>query len=260
MKNWLGDAEEQLALAELLAESSLGAGSRLGLIVVDNAIEFMLIAYVEVSRRLNAQNKPGGIPKEQWENTKRVFPKLLRKVCEIVPSLGDHEDEINRNHDLRSDLYHTGLPLTVRPKSVLAYAEIGRKVLNILFKIDLSEVEFEDLKAGIRKDLSNHGSEEPRSEIVFEDAEQSVRFQSSAQRTIEDAISLVIHAWTLLRGREPNRDELSASLAKSGHPVDRDTLRAMLSSMRKKKLFRGMTLGLNTKATKALSSKYLFTY
>ena len=64
MKSWLIDAIDQIALGEYLAESSISCGQRFGLIAVDNSIEFMLIAYVEVFKQIVGGHKRGGINKK----------------------------------------------------------------------------------------------------------------------------------------------------------------------------------------------------
>jgi len=112
MKDWLTEIVDQMALGEVLAESSLSCGQRFGLIAVDNAVEFMLIAYVEVHRQLVGGHKAGGISKRDWDDTKRQFPKLLSFVAAQEPNLQPLEAEISRYHDFRNGLYHTGTPVT----------------------------------------------------------------------------------------------------------------------------------------------------
>lgn len=107
MRSWLIEIIDQIALGEYLAQSDLSCGKRFGLIAIDNAVEFMLVAHVEINKRLIGSKQGRGIPKKDWEETKRNFPPLLAKLVELEPNLAPLEDEINRFHDFRNRLYHT---------------------------------------------------------------------------------------------------------------------------------------------------------
>ena len=45
MDPWVEDIIEQLCIVQMLAESKVVSGNRLGMIIVDNAIEYMMKAY-----------------------------------------------------------------------------------------------------------------------------------------------------------------------------------------------------------------------
>ena len=80
MKAWLEDIIDQIALGELLAASSLSCGTRFGLIAVDNAVECMLILYIESHKQMVGGYKAGGIKKPAWE--KKLLKRLVKELKE----------------------------------------------------------------------------------------------------------------------------------------------------------------------------------
>jgi hypothetical protein len=73
MAIWLPDLLEQIATSMALADSGTDTGKRLSLIIVDNAFEFLMKAYVE----LEAQIVGTKITNKEWEQKKRVFEDVL---------------------------------------------------------------------------------------------------------------------------------------------------------------------------------------
>ena len=258
MRQWLTEAIDQIALGEILAESSLGCGRRFGLIAVDNSIEFMLVAYIEVFRRLVGGQKPGGIKTKEWEKKKRYFADLLSIIVSKEPRLSQHEDEINRYHDLRNDLYHTGRPRTVAKFKVFSCAKLAREVLAILFSISYDEGEWNEVLDKTHAALGGiSDSAPPRRSVNYEQADNGTRYLTQANPTAKEAISLVLYGFALQYGREPSRGELIESLALSGYPVARQVLNSRLYELRRDKLVRKASLSLTARGRSELAKQYI---
>ena len=72
MKPWTEDAIEQIATAQLLNAANISTGERLALIICDNAVEYMMVAYTEMEKQLvHKVIKP-----QQWDQTK--LPQFAR--------------------------------------------------------------------------------------------------------------------------------------------------------------------------------------
>ncbi len=93
MDPWVEDIIEQLCLAQMLAESKVVSGNRLGMIIVDNAIEYMMKAFGDtklVGQVLKTCPEPGLIGKQlsmtEWTKVKdkRNFSLLLDWVLPNV--------------------------------------------------------------------------------------------------------------------------------------------------------------------------------
>jgi hypothetical protein len=258
MRQWLADAIDQIALGEILADSGLSCGQRFALIAIDNSIEFMLVAYVEVFKRLVGGHKTGGIPKQQWEKKKRNFSDLLSFVVSKEPALSQFEQEINRYHDLRNDLYHTGRPRTVSRSKVLSYAQLARTVLGILFAIQYDQAQWKQvLDKAFASLTGNSGGSLPIRSVTFQDVDGAVRYSTQSQPTAKEAISLVLHAYSISYGREPTREELLKSLALSGYAMTSQVLSSRLYELRRNKLIRNNSLGLTAKGRKHLAQHFL---
>ena len=181
MKNWLAEIIDQIALGEVLAHSEISCGQRFGLIAIDNAVEFMLIAYVEVYKQLIGGHKSGGITKKDWDDIKRQFPKLLSHVLVLEPALQPLEVEISRFHDFRNSLYHSGVPVTTTPKRVTSYSLIAREVLVILFGISFTPEEWENALSQSATSLGpSTESTTIKRQVTYELIDGLVKFSTSA--------------------------------------------------------------------------------
>ena len=74
MEDWLFEVIDQIALGQFLATTKLSCGQWFGLIAVDNAIEFMLIYYVEGYKQIVGKPPPLGITQKEWKEKKREVP------------------------------------------------------------------------------------------------------------------------------------------------------------------------------------------
>ena len=260
MKSWLLDAIEQVALGEYLASSTLSCGTRFGLIAVDNSIEFMLIAYVEAFRQLVGGHKQGGIPKKRWVKVKRNFEDLLAEVCSLETKLGQHQDEINRFHGLRNDLYHSGTPTTVSPSRVLEYSELARDALDILFSISFTDAEWAAHVSKVGESLvSGKSAAKVRRSVSFELVNDIVRFSTSDQPPAAKSVALSVYGFGVLVGKQPERQDLLRSVAMSGYPLTKNVLSARVSDLRKEGWIRKDRLQITAKGLRNLQKEFLLT-
>ena len=259
MKDWLAEIIDQIALAEYLSKSKLSCAARFALVAVDNSVECMLLVYVEMFKQLVGGHKSGGIAKNVWEQTKRNFQSLLSYVAGAEPALAAHVDEINRFHDLRSDLYHTGLPITITPKRVESYSHLAREVLAILFSIQISDTEWQDRIVAVAGLLSRQDADaDVRHDASFTEVNGVVKVISSDLGTTSQGIALIIKGYSLVRGSSPDRDGLYASLRLSGYPGTNDIFRARISDLTRMGWLRKGLLQLSAKGNKELSKSYIF--
>lgn len=258
MKDWLVEIVDQIALGEFLANSSISCGQRFGLIAVDNAIEFMLIAYVEIHRRLVGGHKAGGINKKDWDETKRVFPKLLAFVAEQETALQAMEVDINRYHDFRNSLYHSGTPVTTTPSRVNKYSRIAREVMAILFAIRFSPDEWNDILMQLQSALGKSTvTKSIRREVTYQVVDGFLKFTTDASPTAKEAIALCLYGYSANMTTPLSRPILGQSLAKSGHSISTDALNARLYDLKKMGWLQTNNLILSVKGRKQIARKFL---
>jgi len=260
MKDWLTEIIDQIALGEFIARSKVSCGQRFGLIAVDNAVEFMLKAYVEVDKQLVGGHKVavGGLTKKDWELKRDKFPVLLSYVVSLEPNLLSLEDEINRYHTFRNNLYHTGIPVTTRTTMVVKYAELARNVLQVLSKIALTSQEWDAIVAEVGSSLiSDSAPSSIKLEVDYETVDGVVKLTTSASLTNRDAIALCLHGYSKLVGTPPSRPDLIKSLTRSGYSLMPKFLSARIVELRNNGLIQQNSLALSAKGRKELSKKYL---
>lgn len=257
MKEWLSDAIEQIVLGDILANSNISFGRRFALIAIDNSVEYALICYVEVYKRLVGGHIAGGIPKNDWEKKKNHFDDLLTCVVSIEPKLATHKDDISRFHGIRNDLYHTGTPLTVNESTVASYSRIAKEALNILFSLNFDDNEWINYTGKVKDIFSNRTDTIATKDIVvFERMNGVIKYTTTLVPKTPTAILLIIHGYSLLEGREPSQDELVTSLKLSGISTSRAVSASRVAEMRAKGLIHSGKLALKEKGRKALSDKY----
>jgi hypothetical protein len=230
MKPWLEDVPDQLALALLLAKGKISCGERIGLIVVDNAVEYMLVAYVESHRRVIGPGK--SISKKDWTEKKRYFEPVLQFVVSQCAALSQYSDDILNFHELRNSLYHTGQPVSVKEEKVRNYANLARNVFNTLFGQGLTEEKLEETSLQIQATLVPESKVEAYSPMAFDKAEGLVRLRTNVHISNRDAICLVLHGFARGYMRPPSFDELLASLAGSGFTLTNQALSSRLYELR----------------------------
>jgi hypothetical protein len=259
VKEWLDEVVDQIALGEFLANSSISCGQRFGLIAVDNAVEFMLIAYVEVHKQLVGGHKVGGIPKKDWDETKRYFEKLLAFVVAQESALQPKEVEISRYHSFRSKLYHSGTPTTTSATRVNRYSKLAKEVLDTLFNIRFSQNEWNVILARIESLLNKNTAKQAiKRQVSFEVVDDLVRFATSASPIAKEATALCLLAYSTNKAMPPTREELVQSLARSGYPLSPRALNARLHDLKQDGWLQKNNLILSVKGRKKLAGKYLF--
>lgn len=258
MKDWLAEIIDQIALGEILANSSVSCGQRFGLIAVDNAVEFMLIAYVEINKQLVGGHKTGGIAKKDWDEKKRQFPTLLNYIISLEPNLQPLESEISRYHDFRNGLYHSGAPVTTTPIRVTKYSELAREILFILFGISLLKDEWDHIVAQTSSALGGNGSNQSiKWQVSYELADGLVKFSTSGTLTAQEAIALCLYGYSIITSAPPSRPSLVQSLARSGHSMSPQIVKARLHDLKTKGWLQKSDLALSSKGRKELSKKFL---
>jgi hypothetical protein len=258
VREWLEDTIDQVVLGEVLAKSSVTCGPRFGLIAVDNAVEFMLVAYVEIQARLVGKPKPLGIPRKEWEETKRQFPSLLSYVVLKEAKLLALQHEISGFHDIRNDLYHTGTPITVSERRVKQYSAKARECLDILFGISFTQENWADYLTKVASVLCDESqSVSPRPSIVFQSDNDLVKVSNLTGATTRQAIMLVLHGFGTLKGKPPTRAQLSESLARSGQSVLPKNLSNRISDLRNEELILAHKLALTGRGQKDIRKEFV---
>lgn len=253
MKPWLDDILDQLSTAHLLAHAGISCGERLAMIIVDNAVEYMCKAYVEVHKSLI----PKAIKKQEWEDTKRSFPKTLTFVAGQEPQLKSDLNTIIGFHDMRNKLYHGGQPLSVKATTVDDYSKLAGTVLEILLGIKEAEKAQTKRTTAIHAALLGEAGKEVKAGVVFENVNDAVRFLTAVDVKLPDAICLVLHGFAREKGKSPTFDQLQESLSHSGHMSRKEILRSRVSELRKKNAVRKEDFSLTDSGRKKLLKKYL---
>jgi hypothetical protein len=258
MKDWLIEAIDQIALGEVLADSSVSCGQRFGLIAIDNAIEFMLIAYIELDRQLVGGHKPGGISKKDWDKTKRAFPTLLTFVSNLQPILGAREAEILRYHGFRSDLYHSGMPTTTSSERVHKYGSVARQVLEALFSLPITATEWTSKIQAVAKSLTKSDVADTfRRDVSFEEADDVIRFTCGEAPKAKFAVALAIHGFFKLKASPPDRKQLARILALSGQSLSNSIINARITDLRNSGWIQKKQLLLTGRARKQLEGQFI---
>jgi len=107
---------------------------RLAMISIDNALELAVKTYI--SRNLRVLN----IKRKDYNNIKRDFSKLLSLILKVAPSKITEQElsSIEHNHELRNNLYHEGIGISVNKEIVKSYSEEAISLISKLYEVDLS--------------------------------------------------------------------------------------------------------------------------
>lgn len=106
---------------------------RLSMISIDNALELAVKTYI--SRNLRVLN----IKRKDYDNIKRDFSKLLSFILKIAPlKINEQElSSIEHYHELRNNLYHEGIGMSVNKEIVKSYSEEVISLISKLYEVDL---------------------------------------------------------------------------------------------------------------------------
>jgi hypothetical protein len=211
VKPWTEDAIEQIATAQLLNAANTSTGERLALIICDNAVEYMMIAYTEMEKQLvHRVIKP-----PQWEQTKRAYHNLLAFTVAQEPKLAAHKSDIQSFHNTRNDLYHTGTPLTVKPAHVNKYLDIAKETVEILFGPKLSKEDWDKKVATLNQALAGKAGKTVKAAVMIDAKNGAVQVETAATLTTPQILCLVIDSFNSRFGRAPTNEELERSLSLS---------------------------------------------
>jgi hypothetical protein len=211
VKLWTEDAIEQIATAQLLNAANTSTGERLALIICDNAIEYMMIAYTEMEKQLVHKI----IKPPQWEQQKRAYHSLLAFTVEQEPKLAAHQSDIQGFHNTRNNLYHAGTPLTLKSAHVNRYLDIAKETVEILFGAKLSRDDWDKKVAALNQRLAGIAGKTVRAAVTIEVRNGGVQVETGATLTTPDVLCLVIESFNSTFGRDPTNEELERSLSLS---------------------------------------------
>lgn len=109
---------------------------RLAMISIDNALELAVKTYL--SRNLRVLN----IKRKDYNNIKRDFSKLLSLILKVASNKINEQElsSIEHNHELRNNLYHEGIGITVNKEIVKSYSEEVISLISKLYEVDLSNL------------------------------------------------------------------------------------------------------------------------
>jgi hypothetical protein len=173
----------------------------------------MMIAYAEVEKHLvHRKIKP-----KDWDQTKESFHKLLTFTVGVEPNLGTHSGDIQSYHQTRNNLYHTGLPLSVKAAHVNKYLDIAKSVLQVLFGTKLSQDDWDKKVALVSQTISGKAGKAIKAAVTVETVDNAVRVQGiNANLAHHEVLCIVIDAFTTKMGTAPTMDQLEKSLQLSG--------------------------------------------
>jgi hypothetical protein len=244
----IDDIIEQICVSCVLMDSNTLSGKRLSMIVVDNAVEFMLKAYGDTTLIGKV------IKKDDWEKKKDSFKQLLDFVFLHAKSSINPQDVLDY-HNLRNELYHQALPLSVEVAKLKDYIGKAQTLVDELFNKKISSREWKH-----RVDTTRIGiTAKKKAQLVeFEKVDDNhIRFLTEAQLSDVSAVCLVIYGYGVILGRNPILDELDASLNYSGHPIQpREKLSNQLGQLRKRGIINRGEYSLSVKARNALKKRF----
>ena len=116
-------------------ELESGFDNRIAMISIDAAVENMIKSYLNMSPSLRGTKH---ISRDEYEKITKSFHSLLNGLVEHVPNkklLRDDIHEIEWYHNIRNQLYHSGIDITVDKTKVETYLEIAKNLFSNLFDV-----------------------------------------------------------------------------------------------------------------------------
>ncbi len=109
---------------------------REAMICIDNALELAIKTYI--SRNLRVLN----IKRKDFNNLKQDFSKLLNLILKVIPDkISEIElSSIEHNHNLRNNLYHEGIGISINKEIVKSYGKESISLISKLYDVDLSNL------------------------------------------------------------------------------------------------------------------------
>lgn len=151
IKPWTTGPKELLDHAKVHLQEDSDFDRRIALISADNAVELMMIAYIEQPKRYSGVQ----ISRRRIDDAKSSFPSLLDAMEEFASDRLDGIDlsEIEWYHRLRNQLYHGGVGLTVETQKVQVYLQLAINLFDSLFGLTPSECPTENSVSGFLTSL-----------------------------------------------------------------------------------------------------------
>jgi hypothetical protein len=249
MPIWREDVIEQICIACILRDGKTTSGCRLSMILVDNAVEFIIKVYGEKlvhDKRLSRDN---------WDDTKRHFERLVNVVLPKTQAVS-YKEQILEYHRVRNDLYHGTNPLSVAPDKINCYVAIAQELLKRIFDFAMSEEEWNQRAESIQGILLPKAE---KTELVsfFNTEDGFVRMQTNKTPKDTDAILLMIYGITQKTGKSPeNTKQLQTCLNLSGHSIESERLTVNISHLRTQGKISKGRLTLTTKGRDYVKKKY----
>ena len=246
----IDDIIEQICISSVLMESTTLSGKRLSMIVIDNAVEFMLKAYGDT--QLVGK---GVIGKQDWEKKKGIFKQLLDFVFLHMKSSVNPQDVLDY-HNLRNGLYHEALPYSVETPKLKDYIGKAQTLLGELFGRTFTDREW---KHRIEKARLGLAAKRKAKLVEFAKVDENhVKILTEALPLKDvDAICLTIHGYDVELGRTPTLDELETSLGFSGQSIrPRGKLTNQIGQLRERGVLNKGEYSLSTGARNKLTQKF----
>ncbi len=252
MAIWLDDLLEQIAAAIALADSGTETGKRLSFIIVDNAVEFLMKAYVESESQLVGFGKK--ISKPDWENKKKYFEQVLDVVFSNFTITASKIDILSY-HDVRNKLYHEGKPLSVSPKIIPKYIGELKTLLNDLHKFKMSDDQWRKRAYDVSQMIAQKEAQ-TKTVITYSNEAGQTRFKTDVTMKDTEAIMHAIHAFSHYFGTGPSLDEIEAILTRSGQATEKSVICKRLDHLKSSKMILKSKILLDPKAVEKLRKKY----
>jgi len=245
----IDDIIEQICISNVLMESTTLSGKRLSMIVIDNAVEFMLKAYGDT------QLIGKVIKKEDWEKKKESFKQLLDFVF-LHGKVTLNAQDILDYHNLRNGLYHEALPYSVEPPKLKDYIGKAQTLLDKLFGKKFTDKEW---KHRIDKARLGLAAKQKAKLVEFDKVDDNhIKIITEALPLKDvDAICLVVHGFDVVLGRTPSLDELESSLGFSGQSIrPREKLTNQIGQLRARRILNTGEYSLSSGARNKLTKKF----
>ena len=256
MSGWKDDIIEQIAVSQYLLQSKVETAERLSMIIVDNAVEYLLKAYVEVEINGVGSGANKVVRRRNWEDDIRSsFDKLLDFVFSIKSCSGD-KVKILEYHRIRNSLYHTGLPISVKEKKINAYVIQCQILLSDLIGFTLSESGWKSRIKLIDKEIREKQGKINKPLVKYDCTGDLPKFVTDESIKDTDAVMLSIDCFTSTEGDEPTLEQLERILTKSRHRLDQRTISKNLTHLRKRRLLNKTTNYLEPEGNEEIKKKF----
>jgi hypothetical protein len=249
MPIWLEDVIEQICIARILRDGKTTSGRRLSMILVDNAVEFMIKVHGEsiIAGKI--------LSRKEWEEKKRRFEDLVGLVIPRTKAIS-YQQQIIDYHKIRNDLYHGTNPLSVEPDKINNYMDIACKILERIFNYTMIEKEWKQRTEGIQQSLLS--KTETKGLVNFSNTDDGLaKMQTDLKLKDTEAILLMIYGFMLKTGNAPkDLTQLGKCLNYSGHQIKLELLRVKISQLRSANKINKSELTLTASTRNYIKTKY----